>query len=197
MVSPQFSWTIPSPDLLFRRRQVYRQYIYQLMSDDRSLLNSVLRLSNFLALEVPSAGNPSSLSRTIINGHLRSAYSTIWHRQATLQIKVCQVVKELRRRISELKQDRQRLRKRSRRLMRRLIGTICAYWWWQVRVRRKLNVLDDGSRVYCFRNGACCSVTRPKRTDQASFDRTRLTMSSPIFLFTLLIYFPLLLYVLR
>jgi hypothetical protein len=34
--------------------------------------------------------------------------------------------------------------------MRRLSGTICACRWWQVRVGRKLNMLDTGSRVYAL-----------------------------------------------
>lgn len=54
--------------------------------------------------------------------------------KAILQIKVRQVVKELLKRISRLKNDRHRLRMRSRRLMMRLSETICAYQRWQVRV---------------------------------------------------------------
>jgi hypothetical protein len=34
--------------------------------------------------------------------------------------------------------------------MRRLRRTIYAYWWWQFSVRRKLNVLNDGPRVFAF-----------------------------------------------
>ena len=34
--------------------------------------------------------------------------------------------------------------------MRRLSGTIYAYPWWQVRVRRKLHVLEDTSRANAF-----------------------------------------------
>ena len=34
--------------------------------------------------------------------------------------------------------------------MRRLSETISAHRWWQVRVRRKFNVLDDGLRVCAF-----------------------------------------------
>lgn len=70
--------------------------------------------------------------------------------EAILQIKVRHVVAELLRRTSELKQDKYRLRVRSRRLMRRLSGTICAYRWRQVRVGRKLNMLDAGFRAYAF-----------------------------------------------
>jgi hypothetical protein len=83
--------------------------------------------------------------------------------KAIPQIKVRQVVKELLKRISKVKNDRHRLRMRSPRLTRRLRGTICAYRWWLVRVSRELNVLDDGSRAYGFRNRAYCSGASPRQ----------------------------------
>jgi hypothetical protein len=77
-----------------------------------------------------------------------SARLTALHRlsrfdaEAILQIKVRRVVKELLKRISRLENDRHRLRMRSRRLMRRLSGTICAYRRWQIR---------ESQRVKCAR----------------------------------------------
>jgi hypothetical protein len=68
--------------------------------------------------------------------------------KAILQIKVRQVVEELLRRISELKQDRHRLRMRSRRLMRRLGGTICAYRWWQSSCSQKAECVGLTVLVY-------------------------------------------------
>lgn len=70
--------------------------------------------------------------------------------KAILKTKVRQVVKELLRRVSELKQDKHRLRIRLRRLMRRLSGNISAHRCWEDRVRRKLDAFYDG---YCFPNG--------------------------------------------
>ena len=64
--------------------------------------------------------------------------------RAILHTKVRQVVKELMKRVSELKQDKHRLRVRSRRLMRRVSGNISAHRCWQDRLRRELDAIYDG-----------------------------------------------------
>lgn len=64
--------------------------------------------------------------------------------KAILRTKVCQVVKELLSRVSELKQDKYRLRVQSCRLIGRLSWSISAHRRWQDRVRRELDALYDG-----------------------------------------------------
>jgi hypothetical protein len=83
---------------------------------------------------------------TVLNGIGR------FDAKAILQTKVRQVVKELLRRVSELKQDKHRLRVRSRRLMRRLSGNIWVRLKW-----RQFSQASQGSNVPQASSTECIS----------------------------------------